>query len=134
MFLKYNWRALCWALFILVLCGIPGSDMPHFNWMEIFSLDKIAHAFVFCILVVLGCIGLAKQYKVQGKRSNVIRPIFLFALVYSPITEFLQDAVFVERTAEMLDMLANWLGCFVGIWIYSRYFANRSVVNGNANT
>ena len=108
--------------------------MPNFDWMEILSFDKFAHAFVFCILVVVGCIGLARQYKAQGKRSNVVLQVFLFAVVYSPVTEFLQEAVFVERTAELLDMIANWTGCLIGIWIYRRYFAERSMVKGNAST
>jgi len=102
--------------------------------MEILSFDKFAHAFVFGMLVFLGCAGLAKQYKAQGKRSKVGWPILLFALVYSPVTEFLQDAVFVERTAELLDMIANWVGSFIGIWIYHRYFAERSMAENSVGT
>ena len=126
MFFKYNWKGLLWALFILLLCGIPGSDIPHFQWMDFLSFDKFAHAGVFAVLVILGARGLAKQYEAQRSRSNPVLPVLLFALAYSPLTEWLQDIVFVERTAEFLDMLANWVGCFVGMWLYGRYFKYRS--------
>ena len=125
MFLKYNWKALLWAFFILVLCGIPGSDLPQFNWLDILSIDKLAHASVFCVLVILGSRGVAKQFAAQNKRSNEVLPALLFGLLYSPLTELLQDLVFVERTAELLDMIANWMGCFARVWLYRRYFAIR---------
>ena len=132
MFFRYNWKGLLWVLFILFLCGIPGSDIPHFNWLDFLSIDKLAHATVFAILVILGVRGLSKQYAVQGKRSNATLPVLLFALAYSPLTEWLQDIAFIDRTAEFLDMLANWVGSFVGLWLYSRYFRTGSAAEKTA--
>ena len=96
--------------------------MPQFDWLDFLSLDKLAHATVFAVLVILGARGLSEQYEAEGTRSNAVLHVLLFGLAYSPLTEWLQDIVFVERTAEFLDMLANWVGSFIGMWLYGRYF------------
>lgn len=109
-----------------MLCGIPGSDIPQFDLMHLLSLDKVGHAGVFAVLVWLGCRGLEKQYAAQANRSNAVWLALVFAVLYSPLTEWLQGAVFVDRYADPLDMLANWVGCAIGLYLYSRNKRRRS--------
>ena len=126
MFLKYNWKAILWALFILFLCGLPGGDVPHFDLMDILSLDKLGHAAIFLVLVRIGASGLSKQYDAQGKRSNAVLHVLFFALAYGALTEWMQGAVFVDRSADIFDMLANWAGSLIGMYLYKLSIRRRS--------
>ncbi len=61
MLLKHLTPALLWAAFILVLCGIPGSQLPEVPFWDIFSFDKAAHVAVFLVLSVLLKVAFLKQ-------------------------------------------------------------------------
>ena len=61
MFFKHNLRALLWALLILILCGIPGKDLPDLSFWESLSFDKIFHFILFFILVIFMIRGFKNQ-------------------------------------------------------------------------
>ena len=48
----FRW-ALLWALLILVLCLMPGTALPMWHWADLFSVDKLVHAFLFAVLTLL---------------------------------------------------------------------------------
>lgn len=111
MFLKFNLYTIVWAIIILLLVLMPGAQMAKADVM--FSFDKMAHAFVFCILVFLMIIGFAKQNTFASLRSEPAKYALLISLAYALVLEAGQLLV-SGRMVEVYDALANIIGCFIG--------------------
>ena len=119
MFLKHLKWAMLWALLILVLCGIPGRDIPHISFLELLSFDKFVHAGIFFVLFVFT----ARGFLIQTTFDTVQKFGKLFSLLicvsYGGILELMQEAVFEERSADIYDFIANSLGCMLGLFLYN---------------
>jgi VanZ family protein len=106
--LKRLWPALIWALIILFLSAHPQLGVSRPQWW--LQPDKIAHAGVYAILSFLMRYGI----------KSVYLPIVL-GTVYGIGIEFMQQAFFYGRQLDLGDMLANAVGCVLGVWFFSRF-------------
>jgi hypothetical protein len=104
---------IIWAVFIAFLCGFPGKDIPHISFLELLSFDKLVHATVFFILVLL----IHKAVRKTPNRKNSIVFALCLAIPYGGILEILQQELFADRTADLFDFIANTIGCF-GAWFF----------------
>lgn len=120
------WRhfifTICWAAVILILYGIPGSDMPEVNFWSSIGTDKIAHAMVFLVLMCSLSFSIFKQGKYPALRRRTMRNSALICLVYGTVLELLQSSLFSERTTDVLDILANATGILLGVVILKIFF------------
>ncbi len=57
-FIKYNSPSLLWALAILIMCLLPGKDIPG---LGIFEFDKIVHFIIYLLLALMMYYGWKKQ-------------------------------------------------------------------------
>lgn len=114
--ITYRRLALAWALLIAVLCGIPGKQLPTNHWFDLFSVDKWVHAFLFFVL----CYWLWRGYgKPHACGWNQTWPFWLASSAYGVLMEVLQATVFVDRSFDYQDMLANSSGATLAfVWIY----------------
>jgi glycopeptide antibiotics resistance protein len=119
MFLKHTKWALLWALLILILCGIPGRDIPHISFLELLSFDKFVHAGIFCVLVLLMIRGFLVQTRYVSISHYAKKIAFLISVVYGGLLEIMQGTLFEERSADVYDFIANSVGCLLAIAIYS---------------
>ena len=108
--------AIVWVVVIAILHAIPGSDFPEVSFSDFFQLDKFIHAFIFMIGVYLFAVALKEQHKIQFLRYIVISYI-----AYGLLLEVLQGLVFIERSADILDWLADTIGVFLGVWIFKKF-------------
>lgn len=124
--IKKQRLAIVWALFILVIIGIPGNQIPEVpTFIEWLSPDKILHVVIFGILSYLILFGDSKQYLKSHHRSYYIVIAVLISSVYGFITELLQFYVFVGRNANIFDVYANTLGSISGgVAYYLQHFKN----------
>jgi VanZ family protein len=111
-----RWAAL-WALFILVLCLIPGKDLPHPWWADLLSFDKVVHAGVFAVLA----------YLVHGALHGnglIPRQVMVWTLasciVYGGLLELMKGSLMRDRYAEFADFLDNAVGAVAGAWWAAR--------------
>jgi hypothetical protein len=104
---------LIWALLIAVLCGMPGHDIPHISFLELLSFDKFVHASLFFVLVLL----MVKAFKQTNNYKNAVIISLCLAIPYGGILEILQQEIFVDRSADLYDFVANSFGCFMA-WSY----------------
>ena len=118
MFLKYMKWSMLWALLILVLCGIPGRDIPHISFLELLSFDKFVHAGIFFVLIVLTIRGFLLQTTFENIRKSSRVISLLICVTYGGFLELMQSAVFEERSADIYDFVANSFGCLVGLFLY----------------
>jgi len=118
MFLKYNLPGIIWALFILILLGLPASDFPETSFLNIPNLDKIVHGGLFLVFVFLMAIGFYKQNSFSFINKNAVRLSITIGIIYGGITEILQGSVFTERTSDIFDLLADIAGCVIGFLLF----------------
>ncbi len=119
MFWKYNLPTIIWATFVLFLTLLPGNQMPDitFSLTELLKFDKVAHFFVFAVLVCLMSIGFAKQNTYSTIHFKPVRHALLVSILYGIMIEVLQSYI-PERNFEINDLIANTLGCGLGVGLF----------------
>lgn len=118
MFFKYNWPAMLWALVILVLCGMPGKSIPHISFLELLSFDKFVHACIFFTFFVLTVRGFSLQSRFLSLQQSPKLIAFIICVTYGGLMEVMQGTLFQDRSADVLDFIANSFGCTMGIVFY----------------
>lgn len=119
-FLSHNRYALLWALFIMVLCGIPGHDIPSVSFLELLNFDKFVHASLFFVLVILLTRGFQLQKHFPLLHKSPRMSALIICIVYGGLLEILQGVLFIERSADVYDFLANSFGSVWGYFLYKK--------------
>ena len=118
MFIRYNVFTFCWMILVLLLTLTPGDNMPETNlWSDLFRFDTVAHFGVFGVMVFLMIVGLSKQYTYHFLRKKAVVVSVAVSILYGVIIELLQFTI-PGRSFEWFDILANSLGCFVGLGLF----------------
>ncbi len=121
--IRRQWFTLTWALFILILTGIPGDQIPRIpTFLEWLSPDKIAHLIMFGVLSYLILYGNRQQYIKSRNRSYYIVVAVLISAAYGTVTELLQYYLLIGRNANVFDGAANILGAAGGGLVYFLQF------------
>jgi len=131
MVLKPLRAALAWAALILVLCLMPGSALPTWEWADLISLAKLIHAVIFGILMVLLLKGFAGQAPASPLFKNAVMIALVTTILYGCSMELLQQIPGLGRRGDILDVIANTAGAF-GAWGWVRWRSSRERQRGNA--
>ena len=107
--------AIMWAFFIAILCGIPGKNLPSANWLELISFDKFVHASLFFVLNYLS----NKDWNPLNTKVKYFT-ISLICIAYGGIIELLQASMFKDRSADILDFIANSVGVIIAFFFISK--------------
>jgi VanZ family protein len=92
---------------------MPGESMPYTNIWDEIAFDKLAHLFVFAVLVFLLIIGFTKQYSYYNLREHAVKFALVASMLYGIAVELMQSLA-PGRTIEIGDMIANLIGCGLG--------------------
>lgn len=111
-FLRFNWFPVCWAIAILIICLMPGKDLPP---VHIFQFDKLIHLLIYSILAYTMHSGWRRQTQFLSLHRFTLLKILLLTSAYGFIVEVLQDSVTSDRQFDLYDALANTLGSFWGV-------------------
>ncbi len=122
MFLRYHLPTLLWALFILTICAIPGNRLPKLSFLEWLKPDKIVHLLVFGVLCILLLRSFLDAHALNLSEKNAVILALGICIVYGALVEFLQYSVFINRSGDVRDAIANSIGAFLGWWVYNRFF------------
>ena len=125
MFLRHNILGIGWAVFILFLCGVPGSQFQN---AHISNADKVIHAFLFAVLFLLLSIGFIKQRKFPVLRTNALTKVMIGSIAYGMLIEIMQGTIFIGRSIELYDVLANTVGVLIGFGIFLAIYGRESYV------
>ncbi|MFT5645733.1 MAG: VanZ family protein [Aureispira sp.] len=121
--IKYFIPAITWAILIWSLSTT--SNLPHIPW-SFLSPDKIGHLVFYAILTLLLIVGFVHSlsWKQKGAISWILFCMIIAGL-YGVSLEFVQ-ATIPGRSFDYADMLANFIGTFLGAFVYYkstfRYF------------
>lgn len=107
-----------WTIVVGFLYLLPGEDLPVVSIWGVLSADKIAHLGVFALLTLFTATGLKRQIQFAFLNDRALFVSFVGALSYGAILEFAQSELTTGRYLELGDLLANALGCILGIVIF----------------
>lgn len=127
MFLKYNIAGIVWAIVVMVLCGIPGNDLPELTFLDWLQPDKIVHILMFGPLCFLLIKGFSKQESFAALRNNPKTYAAVITILYGILTEVLQATIFIGRTGDPRDAAADAIGAFCGIWFFNFLARRKSI-------
>lgn len=109
-----------WVVLITCLSLIDLS--PRDDGLEIPYLDKLVHFTFYLVFVLLGCLAFnLNENKIKLTKGLLI--LIICAVLYGLIIEALQDVLPVDRSAELLDILANTIGALVGGLLIKNHFS-----------
>jgi VanZ family protein len=120
MFFRYTKWSMLWALVILILCGMPGKDIPHISFLELLSFDKFVHASIFCVLILLTVRGFLMQTRFLKLQHSAKIIAFVICVIYGGSLEIMQGTICVDRSMDIYDFIANTFGCTMGLIFYSK--------------
>lgn len=115
MFIKHGLTPFGTAVFIAVICLIPGSGIPDAPFS---GMDKPVHAFLFAILAFQTLTFFLKQYSVTFLRLSPVKACVLFCTFFGALIELLQGAFVQNRSADLTDLLADILGTGFGLLLF----------------
>ncbi|NVO08538.1 MAG: VanZ family protein [Bacteroidales bacterium] len=117
-FLRNHWKSITWAAFILLLCGIPGNQIDKVKFIDIPHIDKIVHTsfyLVFSLLLISENNSLKQQQKATLKAILIAAAI---SISYGVLIEIFQKFIFINRSAEFWDVVANTFGFILATLSY----------------
>jgi VanZ family protein len=124
MFLSKILPSICWAFFILVLCGLPPQNTGSFSLWNLFSVDKFLHFSVFSALALFLIVGLKRQYNYRLLRLYAIPIGIIVSSAYGVLIEYFQFNYFEGREGDWMDVVANTLGSIFGAIIFKIIYGN----------
>lgn len=104
-----------WLLIITIISGYPGHKVPE---VPMWQFDKFVHTFIYLILSITMLIAFNRQYQIRKKRLFLTILILFFGVFYGGIMEILQHYIFINRSGNWYDFIANALGSVLGVLIY----------------
>lgn len=105
---------LGWTLLTIILCCLPGSDIPSTGIFGMEGIDKIAHVTLFGGIVFFwGYYWIGRPGTREEWRKLMIL-IALLSIVLGVVLEFLQLYYIPGRTFDLFDMLADAIGAIIG--------------------
>ena len=100
--------ALLYTLFLTVLSLITLGDIPQFGTDYD---DKIYHIGAYMVLMLLWYYA----FKNPDQKSTIFK-IALGCVLFGIVIEAIQGKVNVNRVADLLDVVANVVGVFLGLF------------------
>lgn len=113
-----HWKSIVWAVFILVLCGIPGNQVNKVKFIDIPHLDKFVHFFLYFAFTLLLISENNKQKNFRKVTVDAILVAATISLSYGALIEILQKVLFINRGADIWDMIANTFGFLAAVISY----------------
>lgn len=107
--------SISWIILIAIGHALPGSDMPNTFFLNIPHFDKLVHTVFFMIAYYLVATAYSKQYSTIFSRYLIVGLI-----TYGLLLEFLQGSLFVDRSMDVFDFIADSLGVFIGLFLIKK--------------
>jgi len=105
---KIWWPATAWAILILIVSSIPNLSTPSLGFT---FADKVAHFVEYLILGLL----VAVAFHREGRSKPLVTAIIVCCAF--GILDELHQALVPGRTADIFDILADFLGSVAGTYL-----------------
>lgn len=119
--LKSFWPGRVWFVLSLIAFFLPGSALPDNDWFGKIELDKIIHVGLFAFMIVLWCVPLFHTPSLSLRLTTLLIRIPFIFFGYSIIVELVQHYFIPGRSFDLIDILADGVGCVIGFILIKRY-------------
>ena len=127
MFLSKNKLGIVWSLLILTVCLMPGDNLPSSSLLSFKGADKVIHATLYLVLMILVGKGLGTCFSSSYSRSKIFVIAFLYCLFLGVGIELIQSVFVAGRLGDIFDVLANAIGASMGALILMSQLKRQSV-------
>jgi len=114
--------AIVWFIIIIILLTLPASRLPQDQLFQIPQQDKIIHVVLFFILIYLFSLPFKSSTFSSFERKLWFIKITLSGLAFGIIMEFVQENFVLNRSYEILDIVADGVGCLFGFIVSLKIF------------
>jgi VanZ family protein len=115
---------------VTTLLCIPGTELPKIKWENKIWLDKWVHVFLFMGLVILWSKAYSGKKNIQNNTRKIFFQIMVFGLLYGILMEVVQEYFIINRSFDLMDILADGVGCFIGYLISIKRFVKDKAIKG----
>lgn len=113
--LKY-WKPFIIAIIILYGSLTSSNSLNKITVLQIQNMDKIIHFLLYFLLSISLQSSFVRNSLLSRKDQIVITLIFVIS--YGLLMEVFQYYFTIDRSAEIMDAIANITGCIMGIFIF----------------
>ena len=110
--------AISWLFITTFLLILPGTKFPVENWFDKIWMDKWVHVFLFAVMVFLWCKATASLKNEKQTQINLFILLAFIWFFYGIGMEFVQKHLVSFRSFDVGDIIADGVGCLVGL-VYS---------------
>lgn len=108
-FAARRFSAPAWTAIIVLMCAVPGNELPA---VDVVAADKLVHLAVFFVLAVLWSIR---------DRPATVALLIAGGVSLAVFTELMQGYLIPGRAADPFDVVADVVGLMCGTaWIRTR--------------
>jgi VanZ family protein len=118
--LQNYWKTILIAALILTASILSGKQLNKVHLFEIKYFDKFIHFSMYFVLVLSMISSYLKSFTHITTQTKIA--IVLLAAIYGLSLEGVQYYFTSDRSAEGADMIANTIGCVVGLFLYPTLF------------
>ncbi len=97
--------------------------------IEIPNLDKIVHFIFYFVATVLGCLFVRERTRGNAQFVRTMLVTGFIILIYSILIEIMQASYTVDRSGELLDIMANFLGVLIALFTVNYLFSPKTGLN-----
>ena len=123
--LRFILPSIIWTTFVVVISLVPSSSV-NLREFQFEGVDKIAHFVMYTLLSLFWAIGLKRQNIYVGLRRNAFKICVFGGFLLSLVIELIQEFFIWTRHFEVLDLIANGIGCIFGIVLFKIIYQNYS--------
>lgn len=111
---------IIWFFVVLLLTCLPGSDVPEVGWLANIQFDKLVHAGMFGVMVLLFVYPVF--YRPEARQKNLRYTILITSLciAWGLAIEFIQLYWVVGRDFDLWDWAADSFGSLLAFLICFR--------------
>jgi VanZ family protein len=114
--------AVLWFLLVTGLLCTPGTKFPKITWQDKIWFDKWVHIFLFMILVILWSKTYSNKKNLQSASRKIFFQIMIIGFFYGIAMEIVQKYFIPFRSFDLMDIIADGIGCFIGYLISIKRF------------
>lgn len=112
---------IAWFFVVLVLICLPGKDVPDSSLLELLQFDKIVHAAIFGLMVILFIRPVAMSSMEKKEKISWYFRVALSVAVWGLATEYIQKYFVPGRNFDPWDFVADATGCAIAYLFSKKY-------------
>lgn len=106
---------IAWFFVVAILVFLPKKNVPKVTWITFKHTDKIVHAGLFFILVLLFLLPVLKSSLPAREKAKWIAWIALLGVAWGVSIEYIQKHYITGRSFEDWDIVADSVGICLAI-------------------